>query len=61
MTATLKDWIAPGRTALLLIDMQRDFAFPEGAVGKSGKDMAAPQAAVEQAARLAEAARKAGV
>jgi ureidoacrylate peracid hydrolase len=61
MRMTLKDWIAPGRTALLLIDMQRDFASPDGAMGKSGKDMRAPQQAVEQAARLAEAARKAGV
>jgi ureidoacrylate peracid hydrolase len=58
---TLKDWIAPGRTALLLIDMQRDFALPEGLLGKSGKDMQAPQEAIRHAAGLAEAARKAGV
>ena len=44
-----KDWIAPQRTALLLIDMQRDFV--------TG---AAAQAAVAQAEKLAEAARRAG-
>ena len=58
---TLKDWIAPGRTALLLIDIQVDFASPQGAMGEDGKDMAAPQAAIGNAARLADAARKAGV
>jgi ureidoacrylate peracid hydrolase len=61
MTGSLKDWIAPGRTALLLIDMQRDFASQDGVMGASGKDMRAPQAAVEKAGRLADAARRAGV
>ena len=28
MSGDLKDWLAPGRTALLLIDMQVDFADP---------------------------------
>jgi ureidoacrylate peracid hydrolase len=61
MKAQLKDWLAPSRTALLLIDMQVDFADPEGGLGKDGHDMAAPQAAVKQASILADAARKAGV
>jgi ureidoacrylate peracid hydrolase len=61
MKALLKDWLAPCRTALLLIDMQVDFADPAGGLGKSGNDMAAPQAAVKQASILADAARKAGV
>ena len=52
---TLKDWITPARTALLLIDMQKDF------VEFAGHDMTAPQAAVKQATILADAARKAGV
>lgn len=56
-----KDWVAPGRTALLLIDMQVDFADPAGGLGRSGMDMTAPQAAVKQAVLLADAARKAGV
>ena len=36
MSRALKDWIAPARTALLLIDMQVDFADPHGALGKAG-------------------------
>ena len=58
---TLKDWIAPARTALLLIDMQVDFASPEGALARSGTDMVAAQAAVGQATGLTAAARTAGV
>jgi ureidoacrylate peracid hydrolase len=61
MTAKLKDWIAPRRTALLLIDMQVDFADPQGALGRDGQDMTAPQAAVQRAMLLADAARAAGV
>jgi ureidoacrylate peracid hydrolase len=57
----LKDWIAPVRTALLLIDMQVDFADAQGDLGKDGFDMTAPQAAVQQASLLADAARVAGV
>ena len=58
---SLKDWITPSRTALLLIDMQVDFASPEGALGRNGMDITAPLAAVKQAELLADAARKAGV
>jgi ureidoacrylate peracid hydrolase len=61
MTGQLQDWIAPGRTALLLIDMQVDFAEPDGGLGQDGKDMTAPQAAIAQASHLADAARRAGV
>lgn len=52
---------APQRTALLLIDMQVDFAAPDGAMARQGKDMTAPQAALRRAAMLADVARKAGV
>ncbi len=45
----LKDWITPSRTALLLIDMQRDFAAP------------VTQTAIHQAEILADAARAANV
>ena len=58
---SLKDWIAPARTALLLIDMQVDFAAPEGALGRDGLDMTASLAAVAEALALAGAARAAGV
>jgi nicotinamidase-related amidase len=47
--------------ALLLIDMQVDFGASDGAMARLGKDMAAPRAALEKAAMLADAARKAGV
>jgi nicotinamidase-related amidase len=56
-----KDWIAPGRTALLLIDMQVDFGGADGAMAKAGYDIAAPRAAVAKAALLAEAARAHGI
>ena len=61
MTGDLNAWLKPGRTALLLIDMQFDFADPQGALGKTGMDMTAPQAAVKEASGLADAARVAGV
>ena len=55
------DWVAPGRTALVLIDMQVDFAASGGAMAKEGHDMTAPQAAVKQSELLAAAARAANV
>ena len=57
----LKDWIAPGRTALLLVDMQADFASPDGAMGRAGADLGMTQGAIENAVLLAEAARAASV
>jgi nicotinamidase-related amidase len=58
---SLKDWIQPARTALLLVDMQVDFAAPDGAMGRSGMDLSMAQAAIRNAAMLADAARAAGV
>jgi ureidoacrylate peracid hydrolase len=57
----LKAWISPTRTALLIIDMQVDFASPEGAVGRWGVDLSTVPAALAAAKRLAEGAREAGV
>lgn len=57
----LKDWIAPARTALLIVDMQVDFAAPEGAAGRWGLDLSTVPAALAAAERLAEAARAAEV
>jgi ureidoacrylate peracid hydrolase len=57
----LRDWIKPARTALLLVDCQVDFAAPEGAFGQMGADMGAVQAAIRNAAMLADAARAANV
>ena len=58
---SLKDWIRPARTALLLVDMQVDFAEPDGAMGKSGKDLSMAAAAMRNAVLLANAARAADV
>jgi len=55
------DWIAPGRTALLIVDMQVDFAAPEGVIGRMGVDLSTVGPALAGAERLAEAARAAAV
>jgi nicotinamidase-related amidase len=57
---TLADWIAPGRTAALVVDIQVDFASPDGALGKAGLDMSVVAPAVAAAERLVDLARKAG-
>jgi ureidoacrylate peracid hydrolase len=57
----LASWIEPSRTALLIIDMQVDFASPSGAVGVGGTDLGDVPAALAAASRLAQAAREAGV
>jgi ureidoacrylate peracid hydrolase len=57
----LAQWVAPGRTALVLIDMQVDFASPEGVLAGYGIDMAGVVPALEASQQLAEAARAAGV
>ena len=55
----LAGWIAPSRTAVLVIDIQVDFASPQGALG-AYVDMAVVQPAVAAAQRLVETARAAG-
>jgi ureidoacrylate peracid hydrolase len=59
--SALGDWIAPSRTALLLVDCQVDFASPEGVMARQGYDVTAAMAAIRNAALLADAARKARV
>ncbi|CAN5124394.1 cysteine hydrolase [soil metagenome] len=56
----LADWIAPSRTAVLIIDMQVDFASPEGALG-AYVDMSVVEPALAAAEKLAADARAAGV
>jgi ureidoacrylate peracid hydrolase len=56
----LADWIVPARTALLIIDMQVDFAAPDGALARAGVDMSSIPAALAAARRLATSARMAG-
>jgi nicotinamidase-related amidase len=62
MSVTLKpDWVSPTRTALLVIDIQADFAAPDGAMARSGADMTTIFPAVECARALVEAARAGGL
>jgi nicotinamidase-related amidase len=49
------------RTALVMIDMQRDFLDPRGYFGRSGADVAPLREIVPRSMRLLEAARKVGV
>jgi nicotinamidase-related amidase len=53
--------IDPGKTALLVIDMQRDFLDAEGWAGACGLDLGPVNAIVPSIARLIGAARKAGL
>ncbi len=55
------EWVAPYRTALILIDMQVDFGASDGEMAKRGADVKPAQAAVAKAEALAAAARGAGV
>lgn len=55
------DWVAPHRTALVLIDMQVDFGASDGEMAKRGADVNPAQAAVGRAEALVAAARGAGV
>ncbi len=57
---SLPTWIAPQRTALVIVDMQVDFAAPEGLCAQWGMDISAVPGALAAAQRLAEAARAAG-
>ena len=55
------DWIAPNRTAVIVIDCQVDFGAPDGEMARRGADMTAPQAALAKAQALVDAARDARV
>ena len=57
----LPAWIAPERAAVVVIDMQVDFALPDGVLGKAGLDMAVVQPALAAAVKLVDAARAANV
>ena len=54
------EWISPPRAALVIVDMQVDFAAADGALGRLGADLSAVPAALAAAERLAGAARGAG-
>jgi nicotinamidase-related amidase len=52
---------APDTTALIVIDMQRDFLDPMGYIGQSGVDVGVLRAAIPNVQRLLAAARSAGI
>ena len=56
----LAEMIAPARTALAVIDIQGDFAAPDGAMGRVGGDLSEVEAVIDRAERLIAAARAAG-
>jgi nicotinamidase-related amidase len=53
--------IEPKRTALVIIDVQRDFGAPDGLYGKVGCDLSRVEPAVDHMIELHDAARRAGV
>ena len=52
---------APARTALVVVDIQVDFASPFGLLGRVGVDLAPAEAAIDRIEALIAAARAAGV
>ena len=58
-TTALGDMIAPERTALVVVDIQVDFASKDGLIGRHGTDMSTAEAAVGRIEELIAAARKA--
>jgi nicotinamidase-related amidase len=58
--ADLGDMIAPHRTALVVVDVQVDFASAKGVIGVHGVDMSPAEAAIDRIETLIAAARKAG-
>jgi nicotinamidase-related amidase/catechol 2,3-dioxygenase-like lactoylglutathione lyase family enzyme len=60
-TAAALDALDPGRSALLVIDMQNAFCHTEGTLGISGVDVGPAVAAIPRVASLVAACRDAGV
>ena len=60
-TTNLLDSLTPARTALLVIDMQRDFLLPEGYAAQAGLDIAPLVATIRPIEKLLAVGRKAGL
>jgi nicotinamidase-related amidase len=60
-TMSLLDSLTPVRTALLVIDMQRDFLLPEGYAAQAGLDVTPLAATIRPIGKLLAVARKAGL
>lgn len=59
--AALADMLPPEKTALVVVDIQTDFAAPFGLLGRVGVDLAPVEAAIDRIERLIAAGRAAGV
>lgn len=57
----MADAVSPARTLLLVIDIQVDFAAPDGAMGRYGLDLSGAEAAIPRIRALIAAARTVGV
>jgi ureidoacrylate peracid hydrolase len=57
----LKDWLAPARTALCIIDAQVDFIGPQGAMARLGVDVAPLSEPLARIGALLDQARASGV
>lgn len=57
----LSEKLSPAHTALLVIDIQKDFAAPEGLLGKRGRDLSMVPGMLAANRKLIEAAAKASV
>jgi len=53
--------ILPGHTALIVVDMQKDFLAPDGAFAKAGRDISEIQNIIQNCQRLIKTARTSGV
>ncbi|MBS0986664.1 cysteine hydrolase family protein [Acetobacter thailandicus] len=58
---SLAQHVVPSRTALLVIDIQKDFAAPGFVMAQSGMDIQAAEQAISHSEHLIAAARKAGI
>lgn len=56
----LATMIPPAKTALVVVDIQTDFAAPTGLLGRHGVDLAPAEAAIDRIEALIAAARDAG-
>lgn len=57
----LREWLQPPRSALLVIDMQKDWLHDEGGMAQSGGDIRSMQAVIPTVQAVIRSARRAGV
>lgn len=59
--ATPEDKLDPRRSAVLVVDVQNDFAHPDGFAGQAGAQLEAAHAAVDRLVSIVDEARRLGV